>query len=101
MGILFLAAPAYPPSGVPPYPQAQQPSAPSTGGQPPPTGPSMNDIQRKDFFFYDIFFLDGSQLPYPGAYMQPFFPMPPGYNPYNPFFNTGKSMNSNLIVNFI
>ncbi|CAF4898857.1 unnamed protein product, partial [Rotaria socialis] len=19
--------------------------------------------------------------------MQPFFPMPPGYNPYNPFFN--------------
>jgi hypothetical protein len=33
--------------------------------------------------------------------MQPFFPMPPGYNPYNPFFNMGKSINSNLIVNFI
>ncbi|CAF1534595.1 unnamed protein product, partial [Adineta steineri] len=30
---------------------------------------------------------DGSALPYPGAYMQPFFPMPAGYNPYNPFFN--------------
>lgn len=28
--------------------------------------------------------------------MQPFFPMPPGYNPYNPFFNT--SMFSNLSI---
>ncbi|CAF3718100.1 unnamed protein product [Adineta steineri] len=56
-------------STAPPYPQSQQPAAPSTGG-PPPTTP------------------DGSALPYPGSYMQPFFPMPPGYNPYNPFFNT-------------
>jgi hypothetical protein len=37
-----------------------------------------------------ILALDGSQLPYPGAYMQPFLPMPPGYNPYNPFFNMSK-----------
>ena len=34
--------------------------------------------------------LDGSSLPYPAAYMQPFFPMPPGYNPYNPFCNSSK-----------
>ncbi|CAF2574960.1 unnamed protein product [Rotaria sp. Silwood2] len=61
------AAPQYQPSAAPPYPQ--QPTAPSAGGQPPPTVP------------------DGTALPYPAAYMQPFFPMPPGYNPYNPFFN--------------
>jgi programmed cell death 6-interacting protein len=60
----------YAASATPPYPQAHQPSAPPTGGPPPTTAP------------------DGSSLPYPGAYMQPFFPMPPGYNPYNPFFNT-------------
>ncbi|CAF0726806.1 unnamed protein product [Adineta ricciae] len=59
----------YAASAAPPYPQSQQPSAPPTGGPPPTTTP------------------DGSSLPYPGAYMQPFFPMPPGYNPYNPFFN--------------
>jgi len=56
-------------SAPPPYPPAHQPSAPPTGGPPATTTP------------------DGSNLPYPGAYMQPFFPMPPGYNPYNPFFN--------------
>ncbi|CAM4785376.1 unnamed protein product [Rotaria magnacalcarata] len=60
-------ASSYPPVVAPPYPQ--QPLAPSTSGQPPATAP------------------DGSALPYPTAYMQPFFPMPPGYNPYNPFFN--------------
>ncbi|CAF1104046.1 unnamed protein product [Rotaria sordida] len=60
------AAPHYPPGTAPPYPQ---PAAPSTGGQPPPTAP------------------DGSALPYPTSYMQPFFPMPPTYNPYNPYFN--------------
>ncbi|CAF1338613.1 unnamed protein product [Adineta steineri] len=59
--------PAYPYGTAPPYPT--QPSAPVTGGQAPPTVP------------------DGSALPYPGAYMQPFFPMPASYNPYNPFFN--------------
>ncbi|UJR13652.1 hypothetical protein I4U23_000664 [Adineta vaga] len=59
----------YPANSASAYPQAQQPSAPVTGGQAPPTVPS------------------GAALPYPGAYMQPFFPMPPGYNPYNPFFN--------------
>ncbi|CAF3334153.1 unnamed protein product [Rotaria socialis] len=60
-------ASSYQPAAAPPYPQ--QPLAPSTGSQPPATAP------------------DGSALPYPTAYMQPFFPMPPGYNPYNPFFN--------------
>ena len=30
--------------------------------------------------------------------MQPFFPMPPGYNPYNPFFNTSNLMNLNLYI---
>ncbi|CAF0953792.1 unnamed protein product [Adineta ricciae] len=61
--------PGYPPSNAPPYPYGQQPSAPVPGGQPPPTVPS------------------GAALPYPGAYMPQFFPMPTGYNPYNPFFN--------------
>jgi hypothetical protein len=52
---LFLATPAYPPSGAPPYPQAQQPSAPSTGGQPPPTVPGIDDIKTNYFFFSKIF----------------------------------------------
>ncbi|CAF0814582.1 unnamed protein product [Didymodactylos carnosus] len=43
-----------------------QPLAPSTGPYPPNSG----------------------ALPYPNPYMQPFFPMPPGYNPYQ-FFSTG------------
>ncbi|CAF2989241.1 unnamed protein product [Rotaria socialis] len=51
------------------HPPSQQPSAPPTGGPPPTTTP------------------DGSAVPYPNPYMQPFFPMPPGYNPYNPFLN--------------
>ncbi|CAF0737435.1 unnamed protein product [Rotaria sp. Silwood1] len=59
----------YAASAAPTYPPSQQPSAPSTGGPPPTTTP------------------DGSALPYPNPYMQPFFPMPPGYNPYNPFLN--------------
>ncbi|CAF4602306.1 unnamed protein product, partial [Rotaria magnacalcarata] len=63
-------ASSYPPVVAPPYPQ--QPLAPSTSGQPPAIPP------------------DGSALPYPTAYMQPFFPMPPGYNPYNPFFNMSE-----------
>jgi hypothetical protein len=29
--------------------------------------------------------------------MQPFFPMPPGYNPYNPFFNMSKLMNCKIL----
>jgi len=52
---LLLATPAYPPSTAPPYPQAQHPSAPLTGGQAPPTVPGMNDMQRK--FFEDLVFL--------------------------------------------
>jgi hypothetical protein len=51
----ILATPAYPPSNAPPYPHAQQPSAPSTGGQQPPTVPGMNDMKRK--FFEDLLFL--------------------------------------------
>jgi hypothetical protein len=47
-----------------------------------------------------LYSLDSGALPYPGGYMQPFFPMPPGYSTYNPFFNMGKLMNLNLIVNF-
>ncbi len=47
-----------------------------------------------------MYSLDSGALPYPGGYMQPFFPMPPGYSTYNPFFNMGKLMNLNLIVNF-
>ncbi len=102
--LLFLAAPTYPPntgsqnppnnaspyppSNAPPYAQAQQPSAPPTGGQPPPTVPGMLILQQR--IVVSILALDGSQLPYPGAYMQPFLPMPPGYNPYNPFFNMSK-----------
>jgi len=32
----------------------------------------------------------GPALPYPNPYMQPaFFPVPQGYNPYNPFMTTG------------
>ncbi|CAF0836314.1 unnamed protein product [Didymodactylos carnosus] len=50
-----------------PIPHQQQPSAPPIGQQPP---------------------TDGANLPYPNPYMQPFFPMPPGYNPYQ-FFNMG------------
>ena len=29
-------------------------------------------------------------LPYPNPYMQPFFPLPPGYNPYNPYTAGGS-----------
>jgi hypothetical protein len=83
----ILAAPAYPPNAASPYPQAQQPSAPSTGGQLPPTVPGMNDIKYKDCLSRYYSFLGGAALPYPGAYMQPFFPMPPGFNPYNPYYN--------------
>jgi hypothetical protein len=53
------------------------------------------------FIFFNNFFSGGAPLPYPGAYMQPFFPMPPGYNPYNPGFNTSKRMSKNLILNFL
>ncbi|CAF2465884.1 unnamed protein product [Rotaria sp. Silwood2] len=60
---------SYASSAAPAHPPLQHPSAPSTGGPPPTTTP------------------DGSALPYPNPYMQPFFPMPPGYNPYNPFLN--------------
>ncbi|CAF3634704.1 unnamed protein product [Rotaria sordida] len=63
----------YASSVAPTYPPSQQPSAPATDGVPPTTAP------------------DGSALPYPNSYMQPFFPMPPGYNPYNPFSNMTAS----------
>ncbi len=45
-----------------------------------------------------IFISDGAALPYPTGYMQPFFPMPPGYNPYNPFFNTSKFINLSICI---
>ena len=75
--MFVLAAPTYPASAAPPYPQAQQ-----------PMGPSRNDLGAVRLTSGP--FLDGAQLPYPNNYMQPFFPMPPSYNPYNPFFNPGK-----------
>ncbi len=77
----------YPPSNPYPYPSAQQPSAPQTGVHPPPTAPGMHDIIRDNFLSSKLFCLalDGSGLPYPAGYMQPFLPMPPGYNPYNPY----------------
>ena len=46
--LLCLDAPAYPPSAAAPpypYPQSQQPSAPSTGGQQPPTVPGNNNTK--------------------------------------------------------
>lgn len=99
--VLFSANNPYASSASPPYPTAQQPSAPPTGGPPPPTAPGIMKLLNienlfKNFYFFVI--LDGSSLPYPGAYMQPFFPMPPGYNPYNPFFNTSKLRNLNIII---
>ncbi len=50
---LFLATPAYPPSGAPPYPQAQQPSAPPTGGPLPTTAPGQKKTTKRKYQIID------------------------------------------------
>jgi hypothetical protein len=45
--VISLANNPYASNAAPPYPQAQQPSAPPTGAPPPPTAPGRNKIVTK------------------------------------------------------